>query len=149
VNAARFSSIVVDFGLVHVWIRTRRRRVSTRAHIPYTPTTESARNPLPARRAPTTVEGSLSLSFSLSRFSRFGSILLDVHHPGCRRVTMLPERYAPLLQRRTAEEHFANINSEKSSTTRSVSIVAVATSLTFVSLKFVQVRKLKIFKFIS
>lgn len=102
-NAARFSSIVVDFGLVHVrrvhTRCTRRRRVSTRAH---TPTTESARNPLSCETCPDYRRGP---SLSLSRFSR-GSAHPSVHHPGCRRVTAPPERYAPRLQhRRTPRQH--------------------------------------------
>lgn len=117
-----------------------------------TPRTRRRRSPratlYPERRVPTTVED-YSLSLFLSRFSR-GSAHPSVHHPGCRRVTMPPERYAPLLQHRATEEHLANINTAKSKhnpparSPIACSGYTPSTPPTFVaSLKFVQVRELK------
>lgn len=79
----------------------------------------------PARRAPT-VEGSPSLSLSIFK------TLSSVHHPGYRRVTPPRERYVPLLRRRMAEEHLANVNTRNQSTTPSIHIAAVDIPLLFV-----------------
>lgn len=84
---------------------------------------------------------SFSLSFFLSRFSR-GAAHPSVHHPGCRRVTAPPERYALRLHRRTPRQH--KYREIKALPPARPPIAAVATPFTFMaSLKIVQVLELK------